>query len=131
MTYSNFSNIYYMEMINLSIEIFLLLFKALSNKTRLKIVLLLSDKDLCVCEITEILQTSQPRVSQHLRVLKDASLVDEKVCGPWRIYAVQKKFLEKTLHAFLSTTKSPLSEKEELSHYAEVIETIGNSLRSK
>jgi ArsR family transcriptional regulator len=118
-----------MEMINLSIEIFLKVFKALSNKTRLKIVLLLSDKDLCVCEITEILQTSQPRVSQHLRVLKDASLVEEQVCGPLRIYSLQKKLLEETLYDFLSTTKEPLSKHDELSHYAEVIESIGNTLR--
>ena len=50
-------------------------FKALSDKNRLRIMNMLCYKSLCVCEITYILQLSQSTVSGHLRVLKDAELV--------------------------------------------------------
>ena len=54
-------------------------FKALSDRNRLRIMNMLCHKSLCVCEITHILQISQSTVSGHLRVLKDAELlIDHK-----------------------------------------------------
>ncbi len=57
--------------------------RALGEPTRLKILQLLHERELCVCEIAEALQMSQPRVSQHLKVLRLAGLVDERKvkCG--------------------------------------------------
>lgn len=52
-------------------------FKLLGDKSRLTILALLREKELCVCDIVEILQMSQPSISQHLRKLKDAGLVSE------------------------------------------------------
>ncbi|MGE5390437.1 MAG: ArsR/SmtB family transcription factor [Deltaproteobacteria bacterium] len=52
--------------------------KALGEPTRLKIVKFLSIQELCVCELEAILGMSQPRVSQHLRVLKQAGIVKER-----------------------------------------------------
>ena len=54
------------------------MFKALGEPTRLKILKLLAVKDLCVCDLEEIMQASQPRISQHLKVLKQARLVNER-----------------------------------------------------
>lgn len=51
------------------------IFKALSDETRLKILKLLEKGELCVCEIVFFLQMSQPKVSFHLNILKDAKLV--------------------------------------------------------
>lgn len=53
-------------------------FKALGEPTRLRIVRLLAEQELCVCELEAIMQMSQPRISQHLKVLKHAGLVSER-----------------------------------------------------
>ncbi|MGE5454319.1 MAG: ArsR/SmtB family transcription factor [Methylocystaceae bacterium] len=53
-------------------------FKALGEPTRLRIVRLLAEKELCVCELEEIMEMSQPRISQHLKVLKHAGLINER-----------------------------------------------------
>jgi ArsR family transcriptional regulator len=62
--------------------------KLLSDKTRLTILLLLQQKELCVCELVEFLQTSQPNVSQHMRKLKDGGLVKEAKKGQWVYYSL-------------------------------------------
>jgi ArsR family transcriptional regulator, arsenate/arsenite/antimonite-responsive transcriptional repressor len=63
-------------------------FKALSDPTRLRIILLLLGKDLCVCELTFILKMSQSRVSHQLRILRDAGLAEDKRDGNWMIYGI-------------------------------------------
>jgi len=62
------------------------LLKALADPTRLKILKLVLDAELCVCELQELLQISQPAVSQHLAKLKTAGLVQERKAGMWRYY---------------------------------------------
>ncbi|MFZ5899221.1 MAG: ArsR/SmtB family transcription factor, partial [Bacillota bacterium] len=57
--------------------------KALGEPTRLKILRLLHERELCVCEIAEVLQMSQPRISQHLKVLRQAGLVSERKVKIW------------------------------------------------
>lgn len=63
-------------------------FKLLGDKNRLTIVALLNEKELCVCEIVDILQTSQPNISQHMRKLKDGGLVKESKRGQWVYYSL-------------------------------------------
>jgi len=63
-------------------------FKALSDPTRLRIFLLLMERDLCVCELMFILDMPQSRVSHQLRLLRDADLVEDKREGRWIIYAI-------------------------------------------
>ncbi|HOW85745.1 MAG TPA: metalloregulator ArsR/SmtB family transcription factor [Candidatus Aminicenantes bacterium] len=65
-------------------------FKALSDPTRLRIFLLLLEKDLCVCELTYVLDMSQSRVSHQLRLLRDADLVEDKRDGRWIIYTIPR-----------------------------------------
>lgn len=52
--------------------------KALGEPTRLKIIKFLSIRELCICELEAILDMSQPRVSQHVKVLKQVDLVRER-----------------------------------------------------
>jgi ArsR family transcriptional regulator, arsenate/arsenite/antimonite-responsive transcriptional repressor len=63
-------------------------FKALSEPTRLRIFLLLMERDLCVCELTFVLDMEQSRVSHQLRLLRDADLVEDKREGRWIIYGI-------------------------------------------
>jgi ArsR family transcriptional regulator len=62
--------------------------KLAGDKCRLTILLLLQEKELCVCEIVELLQTSQPNISQHMRKLKDGGLVKESKRGQWVYYSL-------------------------------------------
>ncbi|UFT99787.1 metalloregulator ArsR/SmtB family transcription factor [Radiobacillus kanasensis] len=60
--------------------------KLLGDKTRLKIMALLHNRECCVCELVEILHMSQPAISQHLRKLKDGKLIVEHRKGQWVFY---------------------------------------------
>jgi DNA-binding transcriptional ArsR family regulator len=53
-------------------------FKALADPTRLKILECIKDGEKCICEVIPYTGKSQPNVSQHLKVLKIACLVDER-----------------------------------------------------
>jgi ArsR family transcriptional regulator len=64
--------------------------KLLGDKTRLTMVKLLDSNDCCVCEFVEIFKASQPAISQHIRKLKDAGIVQEARRGQWIIYSLNK-----------------------------------------
>src|SRR5438093_726978 len=63
-----------------------LLFKALGDETRLRIVALLSHGELCVCHLESALQLAQPTASRHLSVLRAAGVVDSRRDGSWVYY---------------------------------------------
>ena len=65
--------------------------KLLGDKTRLTMIKMLDTNDCCVCEFVEIFKTSQPAISQHLRKLKDAGIVQETRRGQWIIYSLNKE----------------------------------------
>ncbi|MBA2816263.1 metalloregulator ArsR/SmtB family transcription factor [Candidatus Pantoea persica] len=63
------------------------LFKSLSDDTRLTLVLLLCEKgELCVCELTAILNQSQPKISQHLALFRESGLLLDRRDGKWIHY---------------------------------------------
>ena len=63
------------------------LFKALSDPTRLRCLsLLVSEDELCVCELTYALALPQPRVSHHLAALRRTALVTDRKVGLWIYY---------------------------------------------
>ena len=64
--------------------------KLLGDKTRLTMVKMLDTNDYCVCEFVEIFKMSQPAISQHIRKLKDAGLIQETRRGQWIIYSLNK-----------------------------------------
>lgn len=61
-------------------------FKALADESRLRIVWMLEERELCVCEIQAILGLAQSTVSRHLQVLEDAGFVVSERAGPWKNY---------------------------------------------
>jgi len=70
------------------------LFHALSDNTRLEIVDMLRDGELCVCELQDVLRAAQSRLSFHLKVLKDAGLVTDRKEGRWVYYSLDPAALE-------------------------------------
>lgn len=81
--------------------------KAISQSTRLRIVLLLAETELCSCELGEILGISQPAVSQHMAVLKRVGLVDERKSGTWVYYQLLRSSLEQALLWLSQAMTSP------------------------
>lgn len=69
------------------------IFKALADQNRLKIVELLSEKPLCVCEIEKSLDLPQNLVSHHLSTLKEVKIVENCRCGKNQFYSLNKKTL--------------------------------------
>ncbi len=70
------------------------LFHALSDETRLCLVALLRDGERCVCELTDALETGQSRLSFHLRILREAGVVQDRRDGRWVHYSLVPGALE-------------------------------------
>ncbi len=60
--------------------------KAVSDANRLKLLASLKNGEVCVCDLVDILQVSQPAVSQQLRKLKEADIILERKKGTWKHY---------------------------------------------
>ena len=69
------------------------LFKALSDETRLRIIKLLEQGELCVCDITAALDMVQPKVSFHLNTLKEAGFIRDRKQGRWIHYRLNDQDL--------------------------------------
>jgi ArsR family transcriptional regulator len=67
-----------------------LMFRAFSDRTRLRILHVLQSGELCVGDIVEILQAPQPRISRHLAYLRKASLVTVRKSGLWSHYSLAR-----------------------------------------
>ncbi len=63
-----------------------LLFKALADRTRLRLINLIGNEELCVCFFVEVLKTNQPKISRHLAYLRRAGVVQARRDGKWMHY---------------------------------------------
>jgi ArsR family transcriptional regulator len=63
-------------------------FQALGDKTRLRLLNLMSDQELCVCYFVEILEQGQPKISRHLAYLRRAGIVEARREGKWIHYRI-------------------------------------------
>lgn len=70
------------------------LFHALSDEIRLEVIDLLRDGERCVCELTTALDIAQPRLSWHLRALKEAGILTDRKEGRWVYYALARDTFE-------------------------------------
>src|SRR6266540_2119476 len=79
-------------------------FHALSDETRLQIIDRLSEGEHCVCDLTDLLETGQSRLSFHLKTLKDAGILKDRREGRWVYYSLNPDALE-ALEQFTGTLK--------------------------
>lgn len=63
-----------------------LLFKALADHTRLRLINLIGDDEVCVCFFVEVLKINQPKISRHLAYLRRAGVVSARREGKWIHY---------------------------------------------
>jgi len=69
---------------------FIRVMKALSDPNRVSFIKLLGSKELCVCELQDLIGLAQSTVSKHMKVLEEAGLVDYRKEGSWFIYRLTK-----------------------------------------
>ena len=85
------------------------LLRTLADRTRLRLLNLMRDREVCVCYFVETLQTSQPKISRHLAYLRRSGLVSARREGLWQHYSILPpsdpavaKVLKETLSAMAS-----------------------------
>jgi ArsR family transcriptional regulator len=111
------------------------IFKALSEETRLRILKLLEDGELCVCDIVAALNMVQPKVSFHLAALKEAGLIKDRKQGKWTHYRLDdsdffRRFL--LLSVLERIPKEALAEdRKRLAHFMQGKTSEGNIVAKK
>ncbi|MFC1526869.1 ArsR/SmtB family transcription factor [Candidatus Latescibacterota bacterium] len=85
----------------------LTIFRACADATRLRILYILCEGELCVCELVDVLQMAQGKVSRHLAQLRQAGLVRDRREGVWIHYSLApaKVPLLRRLFAYLRSTR--------------------------
>ena len=89
-----------------------LLFKALSDRTRLRILNLMGDDEVCVCYFVEVLKTNQPKISRHLAYLRRAGVVEARREGKWMHYRAVAPPDEHAARVFAETRAWLASDRE-------------------
>ena len=87
-------------------------FMALADKTRLRLLNLMRNGEICVCFFTEVLEESQPKISRHLAYLRNAGLVEARRDGKWMHYSLNPPKDEHGLELFAALLKTLESDKE-------------------
>jgi ArsR family transcriptional regulator len=68
---------------------YVLIFRALADETRLKIVEMLSCGEMCACDILEFFRITQPTLSYHMKILTDSQIVSARKDGSWIRYSLK------------------------------------------
>ena len=98
--------------------------KALSDTNRVKIIKLLNQKEMCVCELQFALHISQPSVSKHLKILENAGLVDYRKDGLWVNYSLTDGKSSPYAASLLGNLKHWLENDPEIADLIDKIPTI-------
>ena len=67
--------------------------KAVSEEIRIRLLLLLTDREACVCELMSVFGMAQSKLSHHLITLRDAGFLEDEKRGKWNYYRVNTKAL--------------------------------------
>ena len=100
---------------------FLKVMKALSDPNRVKIIKLLQQKMMCVCELQVALKIAQPTVSKHLKILEEAGMVDYAKDGLWVNYFLADGSASPYASSVLGNLKHWLEEDPEI---AELVKKV-------
>ena len=87
-------------------------FKALSDPNRIRIMKMLVDRELCMCEVREMLGLSNSTVSKHLTILRDAGLLLDSKDGRWVNFRPNDKSERKFIRSMISLIKNSFDDDE-------------------
>ena len=90
--------------------------KALSDKNRVRILMLLDvKKELCLCQIIDMVSLSPPTVSKHVAVLIGAGLITKRKDGRWHYYSHRKKDVSPVVSSAIMWVRKSLAEDKSIS----------------
>lgn len=87
---------------------------SINDKNRLRVIMMLLKKPLCVCEITEILDLSPSTVSNHLSILKESGFLLDSKSGKWVIYSINRETQNPKIQQVLLMLQMWLSSDEQI-----------------
>ncbi len=90
------------------------IFRALADPSRVRILKMLEQRELCVCEIREVLNLSTSTVSKHLTILRDAGLILDRKEGKWVNFRLNATRSEVLVRPILALLKNGLTDEEEI-----------------
>lgn len=97
-------------------------YKCLADDTRLKALLLITlNKELCVCELTDALELSQPKISRHLAELRKCQILLDERRGKWVFYRIHPSLPKWAVSVLVTTAES------EPSYLTESVRNLKNS----
>jgi ArsR family transcriptional regulator len=106
------------------------LYMALADKTRLRLLNLMRDQEVCVGYFTEVLGDSQPKISRHLAYLRNAGIVDTRRDGKWMHYRI-KWPEDRALASVIDAALTSISNQEECRNDTmHLLQTYGRAGRS-
>lgn len=88
--------------------------KALSDPNRVRVIKMLGAKELCVCEVRQLIGLAQSTVSKHLKILEEAGLVTYRKEGSWIIYRLTQGEESEYARVMLRNLKGWLTDDPEL-----------------
>ncbi len=98
-------------------------FLAMADKTRLRLLNLMRNEEICVCFFTEVLGESQPKISRHLAYLRNAGVVEARREGKWMHYSIRRPADENAANV-LDEILNWLDSREELRRDRAKYETV-------
>ncbi len=90
------------------------IFKVLSEPNRVRILMMLLQKPLCVCEITSVLQLSTATVSSHLSYLRNTGFIEDEKDGKWINYRISQNIIDPIIKSNLDSLPEWFSNEKEI-----------------
>jgi ArsR family transcriptional regulator len=103
------------------------IFKALSDPNRLRIIKMLQNRDLCVCEINEILGLATSTTSKHLSILRHADLIIDSKDAKWVNYSINDRSKDVFIKALLPLLKLWLNDDENVQNDIKAVKKINRN----
>lgn len=82
-------------------------FRALGDDTRWRILRLVMDRALCVCELADILEMPQSSVSSHVQIIRKAGLLESERCGKWTYFRIHSNHFSLITQIIATFPNSP------------------------
>jgi ArsR family transcriptional regulator len=89
-------------------------FKALGDPNRIRIMKMLEERELCVCEVREVLDLSNSTVSKHLSILRDADLIVDSKDGKWVNYRLNDGSDKKFVRSLLASLRDSFEDDKDI-----------------
>ncbi len=84
--------------------------KALSDETRLRLLMALRDDELCLCQLIDLLRLAPSTISKHMALLQQAGLVERRKDGRWHFYRLPERHVSRAVEQALAWVTESLAD---------------------